>query len=353
MFWEFNSQSLSQDLEEVIGIFLAEVANSEQEIYLFLDEVQFVPNYENILKLYYDRLENLHFVLTGSLSFSYKKKMQESLAGRFIEHHLLPISFEEYLLFTDQNSSLQNFKQAQHETNLNLKQGLAQKLTSEFRSFLLKGRFPDTIFYETPAQVKNYLDSLISQSLNQDSIDYFKITKPREINFLYQYFLKNNGGELSVDKIGQTLGLSWQTTNNYLDILELLGLIYVVYNTDNPLNLARARRKIYTNSAFSLSSEPIIQDSSLGLAVESYLVERFFEQKRVVHYFRERDTEVDLIDYANHLAWEVKFRSKINAKDYANLLKISTKLNLQPNVATFYQTVSGENDLKFIPALLL
>jgi len=353
LFWEFHSQSTIKDLEDLIQVFLDETADLNKDLYIFLDEVKFIPNYENILKLYYDRYENLHFGLTGSLSFSYKNKMQESLAGRFVNYKLFPISFLEYLQFSNQNEYFEKWHKAKLETNLNLKEGLARELNPIFKTFLGRGRFPDTIVYEQNEQVKSYLGSVITQSLNQDSVDYFKITKPREINFLYQYLVKNNGGEVSLDRIGKNLGLSWQTTSNYIDILELLGLIYTVNNTDNPLKLSNSRKKIYTNSAFSLSFEDQILDTQLGFAVESYVLERFLEQKKTIHFFRERDVEVDLIDYKSKTAYEVKFRSQIQEADFGNLLKISQKFSLSPKVITLFQTVAKNPQIEYLPACLI
>ena len=353
LFWEFHTQSTITDLEDLIKVYLDEIADLNQEIYIFLDEIQFISGYENVLKLYYDRYENIHFVLTGSLSFSYKNRMQESLAGRFVNYKLFPLSFPEYLQFSNQNEYFEKWHKAKLETNLNLKEGLARELNPIFKTFLNSGRFPDTVVYQQNEQVKNYLESVITQSLNQDSVDYFKITKPREINFLYQYLVKNNGGEISLDKIGKNLGLSWQTTSNYIDILELLGLIYIVNNTDNPLKLINIRKKIYTNSAFSLSFEAQILDSHLGFAVESYVLERFLEQKKFIHFFRERETEVDLIDYKSKSAYEIKFRSQIQESDFKNLLRISEKLKLSPKVITLFQTASKNPEIEYLPACLI
>jgi len=349
--WEWSRFNTSQELQDLFQSYLDQVGDPKKLFYFFMDEIQYIDGFEGILKLFYDRYENLRIVLTGSLSLYYKRRMNESLAGRFVPFGLLPLNFEEYLDFSCEKG-LEKFTQAKNELNPNLKQGLAKELNIYFRKFLLSGRFPDTIEYTNNQDVSTYIQSIITQSLNQDSIDYFNITKPRQINLLYTYLAQNNGSEISLQKLSNQLSIAWVTVKEYLDILELLGLIYPVFNTDNPLKLTQARQKIYLNSAFSLCFQDSNLDINLGLAVESYILERMLEQKQKVYFYRHRNAEVDLINYNQKIAWEVKFRSQIKARDVLNLQKISQKLSLDSHLISMFQTVSDFANISYTPACL-
>jgi len=84
LFYEFTPNDNLEIIWEIYNFFRQEVANLNAKIYLFLDEIQFVKGYENVLKIIYDSNPNLKIIFTGSLSLSYKRKTEESLDGRFL-----------------------------------------------------------------------------------------------------------------------------------------------------------------------------------------------------------------------------------------------------------------------------
>ena len=67
--------------------------------YLFLDEIQTFPRWEQYLKKYYDLKFPVKTVLSGSASSPIFKKSRESLLGRVKDYHILPFSFREFLQF--------------------------------------------------------------------------------------------------------------------------------------------------------------------------------------------------------------------------------------------------------------
>ncbi len=72
--------------------------NSKDKAYLFLDEIQLIPNLVKAIKYLYDHYQ-IKFFLTGSSSFYLKGLFPESLAGRKIIYELFPLDFEEFLIF--------------------------------------------------------------------------------------------------------------------------------------------------------------------------------------------------------------------------------------------------------------
>lgn len=77
------------------------------KIYLFLDEVQKLPQFQNQIKVLYDLYPNIKFVISGSTSLFIRKKTQESLAGRIISCFVNPLSFYEYLFFKEKEEILE------------------------------------------------------------------------------------------------------------------------------------------------------------------------------------------------------------------------------------------------------
>src|SRR6056297_1736036 len=68
--------------------------------YVFLDEIQYLSDPANFLKLLYDeKREDIKIIATGSSSFYIDRKFKDSLAGRKFLFEVFPLNFREYLDF--------------------------------------------------------------------------------------------------------------------------------------------------------------------------------------------------------------------------------------------------------------
>src|SRR3990167_1063002 len=92
--------------EEVYKYLLQKGADENKRIYLIIDEVQYMENPSNFIKILHDHYPNVKLLVSGSSTFEIKKKFKESLAGRTINFELYPLSFEEFLIFKNKNYKL-------------------------------------------------------------------------------------------------------------------------------------------------------------------------------------------------------------------------------------------------------
>ncbi len=68
----------------------------EEKIYLFLDEIQMLPNWASQIKLVYDAFPNVRFVVSGSASLQLERRAMDSLAGRHFLIDVPVLSINEY-----------------------------------------------------------------------------------------------------------------------------------------------------------------------------------------------------------------------------------------------------------------
>jgi predicted AAA+ superfamily ATPase len=158
------------------------------------------------------------------------------------------------------------------------------------------------------AQASAYLQTVLSQSLNQDAFAYFDIEKPPLIKALYEYLCLNQGGLLNLTSLAGELGASAKTVAAYMDVLELMGLTYLIYNSTHPLIKLNSSRKAYVSSMFALLNSKFDWPNALGLAAEAYVLERLLERGETVTFFRQRTQEIDFLLPKKKLAYEVKYR---------------------------------------------
>ena len=100
-----NIHDLSQlsgltDFNEFWQILRDKGINREKRVFVFVDEIQHLPNPSSFLKYLHDHHKpNLKFIVTGSSSLEIKKKFTDRLTGRVYRFVVKPLSFHEFLEF--------------------------------------------------------------------------------------------------------------------------------------------------------------------------------------------------------------------------------------------------------------
>ncbi len=328
-FYEFSHGDTKETLEEVFKTYSEEIWDRQERAYLFFDEAQYIEGYESTIKLIYDLHKGrVKIFLTGSLSISYKRRMQESLAGRFFEKKLFPLSYEEYLKFTNPEE-YSNYLHLKGLTKPLLVQGFAQRNRADFEVFLRYKRLPETVFFQDLEKCQMYISTVKDQSLNQDALTYFGVGKPTILSAFFAHISEKPGMEVNLSALSQDIfSVTEPTLSSYLDILEIMGMVYIVRNTLNPLKAVNSLRKAYVSSHFS---SPNI---NIGYLVESYVLERLLSQGEKVTYYRKRDKEIDFLVPENKKAYEVKYRSQIKDSDFKFLNEFCTKNSYNPFVVS-------------------
>src|SRR3989338_8852409 len=87
--------------EAVYKYLLERGADEKKRIYLIIDEIQYLENPTNFIKILHDHFPQLKLLVSGSSTFEIKKKFRQSLAGRMIAFEIYPLSFEEFLVFKE------------------------------------------------------------------------------------------------------------------------------------------------------------------------------------------------------------------------------------------------------------
>ena len=81
------------------GFDLKGLGESGKKLFVMIDEIQYLANPSSFLKLLADHHHYLKIIVSSSSSFEMKSKFKDSLVGRTVNFEILPLSFQEYLLF--------------------------------------------------------------------------------------------------------------------------------------------------------------------------------------------------------------------------------------------------------------
>jgi len=159
---------------DILLIAHQELFNPEGMIYIFLDELQNVENWEKWVRKVYDTMK-YRIIISGSSSKLLSREIATSLAGRNLTYVIYPFSFEEYI-------SAKKLK----ITNLDkysIHKGIILKALNEFLEY---GSFPEIALESSVSRKLEILSSYFDAIFYRDIVRRYGI---REIGEL-EVFLK-------------------------------------------------------------------------------------------------------------------------------------------------------------------
>ncbi len=271
-----------------------------KRVYIFLDEIQLVPYWQDILKRYYDLNQNLKFIISGSASLFLQEKSKESLAGRIFELYLPPLLFEEYLKFSQDN--------------------LPDK-EIQFEDYLNFGQFFELLELKDKERKLEFLrEWVLGKVLERDLPLFVKVSDLRIFRLLFNIFLQTTAQNVVLKNLAKDLEISVTSLSNYLKVLEKSFLLFPIFNLAGSfVRRERRLRKVYPSSSNFLSLLVEI-NQDLGKKAESYVafVLKYFFKKEV-YFFKQRGVEVDFILPEKKIAIEVKYQNRVHNDDFRNL----------------------------------
>ncbi len=266
----------------------------EETVFIFLDEIQKVGDWENKIKVYYDLYPKLKFFLSGSASVKLRKKSKESLAGRVFDFTLEPLSFEEFLEIRGIETGKIRADPALWE----------REILPLFYKYIKWGTFPELVTEENEETARRYIANVIERVIYKDLQDEFRV---KDIELLKSILLlvgKRPGMLVNYKEIAKNLGRDQRTVSNYFEYLEFSLLVRFVFNyRGSPLASARKMKKAYfttPNIIFALNPNE--------KGVLPFMLENTVLMKTGARFFYKNSYEVDfLLEERNGLtAIEVK-----------------------------------------------
>lgn len=177
-----NVKTASQ-LEELI---LSKSTSSGKK-YLFIDEVQNVQGFEEVINGFRTDGDWSIFV-TGSNSYLLSGELVTKLTGRYIEFEIFPLSFQEY-------EGMKRFYGKEINPNSAI----------ELTNYILEGGFPRTIQFDNIADKRRYVQGVVSEIFEKDIRKRLKIKNKDTFEVVRKYVINNFGATTSLNNICDTL----------------------------------------------------------------------------------------------------------------------------------------------------
>lgn len=276
---------------------LAEQAAGGALEWIFLDEIQYLKDWEVHLKRLVDDRPDLKIVVSGSAAATLKIKSRESGAGRFTDFLLPPLTFAEYLDLTSAAEPPSSAGEAGELAVADI-----EALNRAFVEYSNFGGYPEAALSAVVrADPQRYIKSdIVDKVLLRDLPQLYGIGDIQELNRLFTSLAWNTSQEVSLDGLSTNSGVAKNTLKKYLEYLEAAFLIRVVHRIDRSarhFQRATAYKVYLTNPSLrSALFAPIgPDDEAMGALAETAVVAQWFHDPAPMHYARWGEAEVDLV----------------------------------------------------------
>ena len=206
----FKNIKTAQQLEQAIE----ERIIDEDYKYLFIDEIQNVEGFEEVINAFREE-GNFSIFITGSNSYLLSGELATKLTGRYIEIEMFPLNFYEFI-------EMKKFRGIPvSESNM-----------EEFNEYIRFGGFPKTLEFKEKDDKDFYVKNVISQIIDKDIVKHRKIRNKTVFDKVMTYIINNFGATTSLTNIldyfhkEEGIPIRRETLRTYIEILENAKIIY-------------------------------------------------------------------------------------------------------------------------------
>lgn len=342
-------------------------SGSNEQFYVFFDEIQYLKDWELNLKSLVDTYLNVKFVASGSAAAELRKLSNESGAGRFTDFNLPPLTFYEYV-------HLKDYALLMHPITMDWANGEItgfstfdiSKLNKLFVDYINYGGYPEVVFseriQENPGQfIRN---DIIDKVLLRDLPSLYGITDVQELNSLFTIIAYHSGAQFSYEGLSKDSGVRKETIRKYIHYLESAFLLKKIRRADDTAKEYRREMmfKLYlTNPSLRCALfQPIDEnDEVIGNMVETAVFAQWIPREANIAYANWNvgnriKGEVDIVGINEakqkpQWAVEVKWSNKPFANPLAELKSLATFMQTNGLTHAIVTSISeeGRKELPF------
>lgn len=185
---------------------------------IVLDEIHKYPHWKDYLKGTYDGYaDKYRFLVTGSGRLELLRSKGDSLAGRFLQFHLFPLTIGEMFAtgkgFSDDQLLLE-FPETNPETQ------------SAWDTMMNVSGFPEPFLKNSVTSYRRWANTYHSQVIRNDIRDEFAVKQIDLMESLYALLPKYIGSPFSASGVARTLKVSHKTITSWMEVFERFYLIF-------------------------------------------------------------------------------------------------------------------------------
>jgi len=303
---------------------------------VLIDEYQNLPEILGGVKYAVDHERSYGmFVLTGSTTADLVPRGTDSLAGRLHDVTLWGFSQGEILAQEEHFIDVAFTDPERIRTNPDV-----TETRSDYAGIAVRGGFPEAVKRDNESARTRFLLGYASRVVERDIPELVKLRRPAVLKQVLHSSMLRTGQVLNVSDISNDLGVTRETVNRYLDLLERVFLIdrLPAFSRNRVSRLARHPKIHATDTGLAAAiaefDRRTLEDSTyLGHLLESFVVGELRKQSgwaqhdvRLSHFREHNTAEVDVVIEAGRgriVGIEVKSSRGVTRRDLRGLQRLA------------------------------
>ncbi len=180
--------------------------------YVFIDEIQRLPDPGKFIKGIYDLRLGIKFILTGSSSLELKSKTAESLTGRKQIFKIFPLSFSEYFSAFS-NIHLKDINKNNYELYLDV-------LNEFLYEYMLFGGYPAVVLSKNLDKKLLRLEEIFNSYIEKDIAGFLRIENIDAFKKLIVFLSAQQGNLVNISELTNSLNIHRETVVKYIRYLK-------------------------------------------------------------------------------------------------------------------------------------
>lgn len=301
--------------------------------YIFLDEIQLVPQFEKVVNSLFLK-ENVDIYITGSNAYMLSGEIATLLSGRYVEIKMLPFSFAEYAQFK------RDF----------LKKEVAADETL-YNEYVSLGGFPYVASISNDKNlVRDYIRGIYSTIVLKDIIQRKKLSDSDVLEKVCKFTLSNVGNLVSSKKVSDTLTsggrkTSPATVENCYNALTESYLFYKATRYDiKGKEFLKSLEKYYAVDMGLRFFMLGIRTSDDGFILENVVFLELLRRGYEVYVGKYNDFEIDFVAKKDGMAEYYQVALSVRGQDTLERELRPFRL-IKDNYPKFLITLDNSNDI--------
>lgn len=312
--YRFDSMEYEDMTTKELYLELKSKIIQSKKTYLFLDEIQEIEGWEKVVNTLASDFD-VDIYITGSNSRMMSSEISTYLTGRYITFHIYTLSFEEYLTFKKNYTTLKDLKQ-------------------EFSQYVRLGGFPATHLQDySQDEVYTIVKDIYNSTIFSDIVRRNQVKKIDQLERVVKYTFNNIGNTFSAKSISnyfksEQRKIDNETVYSYLEKLQKAYILHKCSRYDlQGKDILKTQEKFYL-------ADVSLRYSVLGYTIDSVASSLenivYLELKRRgydVYIGKIKDKEIDFVATKQNEKIYVQVTQEIisektQKREYEQLLEI-------------------------------
>lgn len=320
--------SLGADLLEQLYAYYREQYNPEGRVYIFLDEIQGVKDFNRWVSSRYERREDIKFILSGSRKSLIESDTATLLTGRNVLIEVYPLNFYEYLqmkgvALADSDGTYQGIYNANYHQHLSLLHHLG--------NYFVEGGFPEIVLAKSQEAKTAIANGYYRDIVTRDVLIPNSIRNASDIEVLGLQILNDFTKTHTYSSLGKPHKLSVDTVKNYLkyftDAYLFFESQYFSYKTKESQDIQKPRKIYVVDNGVRNFNLPIPRPD-IGRCAENIVYMELKKTNTLVSYWTGKQ-EVDFVAQNGGLRlFNVSYANELQDREFAGMVQAMAEFDL-------------------------